>query len=52
MYDAIKAADTMDADGDGNPAEVGFSLAVADWTAAAGNQVSTDPVDTARATAS
>ncbi len=47
MYDAIKAADTVDADGDGVAAAVGFTLSVADWTPAAGNQVSTDPVDAA-----
>ena len=37
MYDAIKANDTVDADGDGVAAAVGFSLSVADWQAARGN---------------
>ena len=31
MYDAIKANDTVDADGDGVAAVVGLSLSVADW---------------------
>src|SRR5688572_28392518 len=31
MYKAIKAADTVDADGDGAPAVVGLSMSVADW---------------------
>ena len=31
IYKAIKAADTVDADGDGIAAEVGLSLSVADW---------------------
>src|SRR6185369_4159935 len=47
MYQAIKEADTIDADGDGVAAEVGLSLAVSEWTPAAGNEVSTDPVDLA-----
>jgi beta-glucosidase len=47
MYDAIKAHDTVDADGDGVPAVVGFSLSVADWEAARGNKPSTHPDDVA-----
>ena len=31
MYDAIKAADTVDADGDGVAAAVGLSSSVAEW---------------------
>ncbi|CAN5894527.1 hypothetical protein BH11MYX3_BH11MYX3_40850 [soil metagenome] len=31
IYKAIKAADTVDADGDGVAAEVGMSMSVADW---------------------
>ncbi|MDB4954179.1 MAG: Beta-galactosidase, partial [Myxococcales bacterium] len=31
IYDAIKANDTVDADGDGVAAVVGFSMSVADW---------------------
>jgi beta-glucosidase len=38
MYDAIKAADTMDADGDGVAAAIGLTLSVADWQAAGNNQ--------------
>ncbi|MGZ3407963.1 MAG: family 1 glycosylhydrolase, partial [Polyangia bacterium] len=47
MYDAIKAADTVDADGDGVNASVGLSLSVAWFEAAQANEVSTDPVDVA-----
>jgi beta-glucosidase/6-phospho-beta-glucosidase/beta-galactosidase len=45
MYHAIKEGDTVDADGDGVAAAVGLSLAVSEWTPAAGNEVSDDPVD-------
>ncbi len=45
MYKAVKAADTIDADGDGEPASVGFTLSVADWQAARSNAPSTDPED-------
>jgi beta-glucosidase/6-phospho-beta-glucosidase/beta-galactosidase len=37
MYDAVKAADTVDADGDGTAAAVGLSLNVADFEPAAAN---------------
>ena len=37
MYDALKANDTIDADGDGVAAVVGFSLSVADWQPSRGN---------------
>jgi beta-glucosidase len=37
MYKAIKAADTIDADGDGNPASVGLSLSVGDFQPSRGN---------------
>jgi beta-glucosidase/6-phospho-beta-glucosidase/beta-galactosidase len=47
MYKAIKAADTVDADGDGVAAAVGLTLNVADWRAARDNNPSTDPVDVA-----
>ncbi len=47
MYDAIKAADTIDADGDGVAASVGLSLATPEWVAAQNNMPSTDPVDVA-----
>jgi beta-glucosidase len=47
MYHAIKANDTIDADGDGSAADVGFSISVADWIPAKDNKESTDPMDTA-----
>ncbi|HEY5923329.1 MAG TPA: family 1 glycosylhydrolase [Kofleriaceae bacterium] len=40
MYDALKASDTIDADGDGDPAVVGLSLSVADWQPSRGNSPS------------
>jgi beta-glucosidase/6-phospho-beta-glucosidase/beta-galactosidase len=49
IYDAIKAADTIDADGDGVAASVGFTLSVAKWQAARRNRPSADPVDVAAA---
>jgi beta-glucosidase len=47
IYHALKAADTVDADGDGVAADVGFSMSVADWQPARLNKPSTDPVDIA-----
>ncbi|MDQ3364176.1 MAG: family 1 glycosylhydrolase [Myxococcota bacterium] len=47
MYDAIKAADTGDADGDGTRATVGLSLSVADWVASRAAMPSTNPEDLA-----
>jgi len=47
MYQAIKANDTIDADGDGIAAEVGLSLSVADWEPSRANKPSTDPEDVA-----
>jgi len=47
MYDAIKQADTVDADGDGVAASVGLSLSVADWEASRGNRPSEQPDDVA-----
>ncbi|MEO8704694.1 MAG: family 1 glycosylhydrolase [Kofleriaceae bacterium] len=47
MYKAIKAADTVDADGDGIPAAVGLSMSVADWEPARANQTSANPDDLA-----
>ena len=46
-YQAIKAADVIDADGDGVAASVGLTLSVAEWVPAHDNAVSTDPVDVA-----
>jgi beta-glucosidase len=47
MYDAIKANDTIDADGDGVAAAVGLSMSVADWEPTRSNKASTDPEDIA-----
>ncbi len=47
MYKAIKAADTIDADGDGVAASVGFTKEAAEWVAASGGMPSTDPFDLA-----
>ncbi len=47
MYDAIKANDTIDADGDGVAAAVGLSLSVADWEPARANVHSGNPDDIA-----
>jgi beta-glucosidase len=47
MYHAIKANDTIDADGDGIAAAVGFSQSVADWQPARGNRPSSHPDDIA-----
>ncbi|MCB9615993.1 MAG: family 1 glycosylhydrolase [Sandaracinus sp.] len=45
IYDAILANDTVDADGDGEPAIVGMTLSVAAWVPAARNRLSTAPAD-------
>lgn len=45
VYDAIKANDTVDADGDGVAADVGFSLSVAYWQPARDNKPSSNPDD-------
>ncbi len=47
MYQAIKEADTIDADGDGVAANVGIAMSVAKWEAARDNQPSTNPEDLA-----
>ncbi len=47
MYKAIKAADVIDADGDGTAASVGLSMSVAYWEPARGNKPSTNPDDVA-----
>ena len=47
MYDAIKANDTVDADGDGVAAVVGLSLSVGDWEPARSNLPSQNPDDIA-----
>ncbi|MBA2538322.1 MAG: glycoside hydrolase family 1 protein, partial [Deltaproteobacteria bacterium] len=47
IYDAIRAADTVDADGDGSAAAIGLSVSVADWQATRNNAPSVDPEDVA-----
>ncbi len=49
IYDAIKANDLVDADGDGRAADVGMTLSVAKWTPARDNLPSTEPEDVAAA---
>ncbi|WP_437661244.1 glycoside hydrolase family 1 protein [Sorangium sp. So ce1182] len=44
-YRAIAEADTVDADGDGEAADVGLTLSVGDWVAARNHQPSDDPED-------
>lgn len=45
MYDAIKANDLVDADGDGNAADVGMTLNVVEWKGSSRNQWSEAPRD-------
>jgi beta-glucosidase/6-phospho-beta-glucosidase/beta-galactosidase len=47
MYHALKDADLVDADGDGQAASVGITMSVADWEPAAGNLPSEAPADVA-----
>jgi beta-glucosidase len=47
MYQAIRAADTVDADGDGEAASIGFTHGAQDWVPARDGAVSTDPDDVA-----
>jgi beta-glucosidase/6-phospho-beta-glucosidase/beta-galactosidase len=47
MYDAIKANDTVDADGDGVAAAVGLTMSVVDWEPSRANKPSTNPDDIA-----
>ncbi len=47
IYDALRANDTVDADGDGVAASIGMSLSVGDWQPARDNVASTDPADLA-----
>ena len=49
IYDAIKTHDTVDADGDGVAADVGFSLSIVDWQPARDNEPSDHPDDVAAA---
>jgi beta-glucosidase len=49
MYEALKEADTVDADGDGVAANVGLTLNVNNWVPARDGEVSTDPEDVAAA---
>lgn len=45
LYEAIKANDTVDADGDGVAAHVGFVLNVIDWVPARDGAISEGPAD-------
>jgi beta-glucosidase len=45
MYKAIKAADTIDADGDGVAASVGLTKEAAEWVASRGGAPSTEMID-------
>lgn len=45
MYKALKAADTVDVDGDGSAASVGLTLSAQEWVPARFNEVSDDPID-------
>ncbi len=47
MYHALKQYDTVDADGDGVAASVGFSMSVADWEPSRSGKPSTNPDDVA-----
>lgn len=47
MYHAIKAADTVDADADGQAASVGMSLSAGEWVPARANEISDHPDDVA-----
>jgi beta-glucosidase len=47
MYAAVKAADTVDADGDGSAADVGVALSVIDWVPTSDHVVSDKPEDVA-----
>jgi beta-glucosidase len=49
LYDAIKANDTVDADGDGVAAHVGYVLNVVDWVPGRDGEPSDDPDDIAAA---
>ena len=47
LYDAIKANDTVDADGDGVAANVGYVISVIDWIPSRNGEPSNDPADIA-----
>ncbi|MEO6953630.1 MAG: family 1 glycosylhydrolase, partial [Polyangia bacterium] len=47
MYHALKAADTIDADGDGVAAAIGVPLSVVEWEPARNNALSSNPEDLA-----
>ena len=47
MYDAVKKADTIDADGDGVAASVGMSLNTEEWVPSRNGKVSDNPADIA-----
>src|SRR5688572_7241452 len=47
IYRALRAADTVDADGDGVAAAIGLPLSVIEWAPSRANQPSDDPADRA-----
>lgn len=49
IYEGLKEGDTIDADGDGIAAAVGFTLNTVEWTPTRGNKLSDDPADIAAA---
>ncbi len=49
MYEALKEADTIDADGDGVAAQVGFTLNTLEWIPSRDNEPSDHPDDVAAA---
>jgi len=49
IYDALKESDTVDADGDGVAAQVGFTLNAIEWLPSRDNAPSDDPQDIAAA---
>jgi beta-glucosidase len=49
IYDALKSADTVDADGDGVAAQVGFTLNAVEWLPSRDNMPSDNPEDVAAA---
>ncbi len=49
MYRAIEEHDVVDADGDGEPHDIGLTLSVADWVPARNSQPSVEPDDVAAA---
>ncbi|HJL14910.1 MAG TPA: family 1 glycosylhydrolase [Sandaracinaceae bacterium LLY-WYZ-13_1] len=49
MYEALDRCDTVDADGDGDPASIGLTLSIVDWVAARSGERSDNAADVAAA---